>query len=112
MEDKYNPQFLLGRVAHYFEVKEGNFVLTKKEILKYRIEIEIKNSEKNYTIAMDQKGSVLLLEGADISGATKNHDELEKNKDNLGAVVLSRVQKTSIGYSDFEDFYDKVITED
>lgn len=81
--------------------------VTNDELANYRIEIEIKDSAKKYTIDMDKKGRILVLEGARASllGWVKNPDELEKNKDNLGAVVVNRKKKEPVEYPDFENFY-------
>lgn len=105
MEKKYDPNFLLLYVAAYFE-SEGKmrWVVDNDVFAKYEIAIEIKDSVDKFRIGMYGK-RLLLMRGSVI----KNHDELEKNKDNLGAVVVNRVDKTSIEYSDFESFYNTII---
>jgi len=104
MEEKYNPVFLLTRATQYFEAMEGNSDITIEIIRKYKIEIEIKDSAEKYTIAMDKKGDILLL-GAELRGLIKKHDDLEKNKDNLGAVIVNRAQKEPEDYPNLESFY-------
>ena len=105
MRKKYDPNFLLLCVATYFE-SEGKmrWVVDNDVFAKYGIVIEIKDSVDKFRIGMYGK-RLLLMKG----NVIKNHDELEKNKDNLGTVVVNSLQKTSIEYPDFEDFYDKVI---
>jgi hypothetical protein len=105
MRKKYDPNFLLLRVASYFE-SEGKmrWVVDNNVFAKYEIVIEIKDSVDKFRIRMYGK-RLLLMRG----NLIKNLDELEKNKDNLGAVVVNRLQKTSIEYSDFEDFYNTII---
>lgn len=105
MRKKYDPNFLLLCVATYFE-SEGKmrWVVDNDVFAKYEIVIEIKDSVDKFRIGMYGK-RLLLMRG----NLIKNLDELEKNKDNLGAVVVNRLQKTSIEYSDFEDFYNTII---
>jgi hypothetical protein len=105
MRKKYDPNFLLLCVATYFE-SEGKmrWVVDNDVFAKYEIVIEIKDSVDKFRIEMHGK-KLLLMRGLVI----KNHDELEKNKDHLGFVIINRVQKTSIEYPNFEDFYNKVI---
>lgn len=105
MRKKYDPNFLLLKVATYFE-SEGKmrWIVDNDVFTKYEIIIAIKDSVDKFRIGM-QENRLLLMRGH----VVKNHDELEKHKDNLGAVVVNRVQKTSIEYSDFEDFFNKVI---
>ena len=108
MEEKYDPNYLLTSVATLFEAEGKNFfVVSNEDIVKYKIEIEIKDSAKKYTIAMAQKGRVLLLEGAEISGRIKNHDDLEKNKDKLGEVKIFINNKEKMKVKSFEDFCEK-----
>lgn len=107
MRKKYDPNFLLLCVATYFESEEKmRWVVDNNVFPKYEIVIKIKDSVDKFRIGMC--GVRLLLMRGNV---IKNHDELEKNKDNLGAVVVNRVEKTSIEYPDFEDFYNKVIKE-
>jgi hypothetical protein len=105
MRKKYDPNFLLLRVASYFE-SEGKmrWVIDNNVFTKYEIIIVIKDSVDKFRIGM-HGNRLLLMRG----NAVKSHDELEKNKDNLGAVVVNRAHKTSIEYSDFEHFFNKVI---
>jgi len=105
MKKKYDPNFLLLYVAAYFESEEKLRLVVENDVFaKYEILIEIKDSVEKFRIRMHGK-RLLLMRGSLI----KNHDELEKNKDNLGTVVVNRVDKTSIEYSDFESFYNTVI---
>lgn len=104
MEKKYNPSILLMGVALNFEFegKEHDLV-TNDELAKYEILIEIKDSIDKFRLRMFND-KLLLLRGKTV----KNHDELEKNKDNLGAVVVNSVQKSPIKYSNYEDFWKKI----
>jgi len=105
MEKKYDPNQLLLSVAICFE-SEGKtlFEVPNEEIAKYKIEIEIKDSAKKYTIAMDKKGEVLLLEGVDLSGWIKKHEVLEQNKDNLTAVKIFKQNLEIVKFDTFDDF--------
>ncbi len=105
MKKKYDPSFLLLCVVAYFE-SEGKmrWVVENDVFAKYEIVIEIKDSVDKFRIGLCGK-RLLLMRGS----VTKNHDELEKNKDNLGSVVVNREQKTSIEFPDFEEFCNKVI---
>ena len=105
MKDKYNPSFLLLCVATCFKSEGKNFwEVGNDEIAKYEIVIEIKDSAEKFRIRM-AKNKVELIRGVGLSGLTKDHDELEKNKDNLGAVIVNRKQKTSINHSNYEVFW-------
>ena len=102
MENKYNPELLLGYVAQYFEAQEEkNLTVTNKEIANYEIVIEIKDSAEKFRIIMRDGDTKLLGE----MGFEKNHEKLEENKDNLGAVTVNRRQKTSINYPNYEEFW-------
>jgi len=100
MEDKYNPERLLLRVANSLE-SEGKMAwsVAYEDLARYEILIEIKDSNDNFRIRMLEDKVVLLRRRT-----VKNHDELEKNKDNLGGVVINRMQKSPINYSNYEDF--------
>lgn len=105
MKKKYDPNFLLLYVAAYFESEEKMRLRVDNDVFaKYEIVIEIKDSVDKFRIGMHGK-RLLLMRGSVI----KDHDELEKNKDNLGTVVVNRLQKTSIEYPDFESFYNTII---
>lgn len=105
MEEKYSPTHLLSSVASSYELG-----VTKEKIAKYKIEIEIKDSAKNYTIRKDQHGKTLLLEGTEIKESIKNHDELEKNKDKLGEVTIFINNKKKKEFKTFEEFIEKFVT--
>lgn len=105
MEEKYDPNYLLIQTVAYFE-SEGktHFVVKNEDTIKYKIEIGIKDSAKKYTIAMDQKGNILLLKGAEISGRIMKSDELEKNKDNLTTVKIFKQNLEQVKFDSFNDF--------
>ena len=104
MENKYNPEFLLGRTTSYFE-SEGkmSWTFTNDEMAKYEIVIAIKDSTDKFTIRMFEDRVVLL-----IGKRVKNHEELERNKDNLGAVIVNRGQETSTNYPNYEVFWNVI----
>lgn len=105
MEEKYEPYRLLFRTAQHFEREEGNNYVNNDVIANYRIEIGIKDSAKNYAIRMDQKGGVSLLEvEAETFKIIKNHEELEKNKDNLTAVKIFKQNLEMVKFDKFDDF--------
>jgi len=115
MELKYNPESLLFRTALIFEF-DGKMAASLTDhdpaLKKYVILIEIMNSNEWFRINMDYKFNYLLSRGSRKEWRLQNPDELDKNENQLGRVIVKKESKTRKEYHKFDLFWNEVKREE
>lgn len=115
MELKYNPESLLFCTALIFEF-DGKLAVALTDhdpaLKKYVILIEIMNSNEWFRINVDYKFIYLLSRGSRKEWRLQNPDELDKNENQLGKVIVKKESKTRKEYHKFDLFWDEVKREE
>lgn len=115
MELKYDPTFLFINTVFFFEF-DGKAVaglITHDPVLKkYVILIEIMNDAEWFRINVDDKYKILLSRGSRKEWRLQNPDELDKNENQLGKVIVKKESKTRKEYHKFDLFWDELKREE
>ena len=110
MKPKFNPDVLLFQTALIFESdsKLAWSVSSNDPVLKrYEILIEIKDSTDRFRINADEKFNAVLFRGT-ASWKAQKIGELQKNENQLGAVIINKEKKLRKSYHNFEAFWDEI----
>ena len=106
IRQKYHPQKIRELTIAHFEAKAGNLDYDVKTAKKYAIAIEIKNANEFFFIESYPKGSLCLARGIYGSGIIEQKaDALEKSKDFLGKVIVSKSGKKLYSFPEYEFFW-------
>jgi len=111
MEKKYDPECLFFYAALLFESDSKiSFTLTSDDPVSrsYEILIEIKDSNDWFKINIDDKYKYLLSRGSEKEWHLQNLNELEKEKNKLGKVVVKREGKLRKEYHKFDLFWNQI----
>jgi len=111
MQLKYDARRLLFPTAVFLEA-EGKMKWTLANndpaLKKYKILIEIKNSDEWFKINVDDKFNYLLSRGSEGKWQIQNLNELDKNEDQLGQVIVKKEGEIKREYHKFDLFWEDI----